>query len=138
MEIILLDTEGLKENPDDYDSQIFLFALLLSSFFLYNTKGNIDDYSIDDLSFVINVSKEIQAKSSPKLAKSSGGQEMMQYYPSFMWLVRDSTLSMKEKSGSYIKPKEYLEKCLEMQKGLTDSVEMRNRIKRLFKVILYT
>ena len=44
METIIIDTEGfggVDENAN-HDSRIFLFSLLLSSFFIYNSVGSID------------------------------------------------------------------------------------------------
>ena len=44
MDLIMIDTEGfggMDENTN-HDSRIFLFSLLLSSFFIYNSVGSID------------------------------------------------------------------------------------------------
>jgi len=44
MDVILIDTEGfggMDENAN-HDSRIFLFSLLLSSYFIYNSVGSID------------------------------------------------------------------------------------------------
>jgi hypothetical protein len=44
MDIIMIDTEGfggMDENAN-HDSRIFLFSLLLSSYFIYNSVGSID------------------------------------------------------------------------------------------------
>lgn len=55
------------------------------------------------------------------------------YFPSFMWVVRDFTLQLVDQEGEPLTPKEYLEKALEIQKGFSDSVEQKNRIRRLLK-----
>lgn len=44
LETILIDTEGfggMDENAN-HDNRIFLFSLLLSSYFIYNSTGSID------------------------------------------------------------------------------------------------
>ena len=44
MDILMIDTEGfggMDENTN-HDSRIFLFSLLLSSYFIYNSTGSID------------------------------------------------------------------------------------------------
>ena len=45
---ILIDTEGLGsiEEEQNHDVKIFLLALLLSSYFIYNSMGTIDDMAI--------------------------------------------------------------------------------------------
>ncbi len=66
MDVILIDTEGfggMDENVN-HDSRIFLFSLLLSSYFIYNSVGNIDENALSNLSLIINLAKEIQFKSN--------------------------------------------------------------------------
>jgi hypothetical protein len=61
MNVILIDTEGfggMDENIN-HDSRIFLFSLLLSSFFIYNSVGSIDENALNSLSTIINLAKEI-------------------------------------------------------------------------------
>jgi hypothetical protein len=50
-----------------------------------------------------------------------------------MWVVRDFSLKMEDKCGAKITAKEYLEKALTEQKGVTDKIENKNRIRRLLK-----
>jgi len=48
MKALILDTEGfggIDENSN-HDSRIFLFSLLLSSYFIYNSVGNIDERAL--------------------------------------------------------------------------------------------
>ena len=44
MDILVIDTEGFGEIDEgtNHDSRIFLFSILLSSYFIYNSVGNID------------------------------------------------------------------------------------------------
>ena len=58
-------------------------------------------------------------------------EEIASYFPQFLWVVRDFSLSLKDPSGSPISSKEYLENALLPQKGTSDSVENKNRIRRL-------
>ena len=66
IDIILLDTEGFGAYDEDvnHDTKIFTLAILLSSYFVYNSVGTIDEKTIQSLSFVVNMSKHIQMKSS--------------------------------------------------------------------------
>ncbi len=59
--------------------------------------------------------------------------EYSAYFPTFMWVVRDFTLQLVDQDGEPMTSKEYLEKALEAQKGFSDSIEQKNRIRRLLK-----
>lgn len=50
-----------------------------------------------------------------------------------MWVVRDFALQLTDGNGAAISSKEYLEQALKEQKGFSDSVEQKNRIRRLLK-----
>ncbi len=66
MDMILIDTEGfggMDENAN-HDSRIFLFSLLLSSYFIYNSVGSIDENAINTLNLIINLAKDIQTKTN--------------------------------------------------------------------------
>jgi hypothetical protein len=110
----------------NHDSRIFLFSLLLSSSFIYNSTGSIDENAINTLNLIINLAKDIESKSG-----RSG--EDASHFPSFLWVVRDFTLKLVDKLGHDLTAKEYLESALELQKGNSDSIENKNKIRRLFK-----
>lgn len=128
MDIILIDTEGfggMDENAN-HDSRIFLFSLLLSSFFIYNSVGSIDENALNTLNLIINLAKDIQTKTNK-------GHDDSENFPSFLWVVRDFTLQMVDKHENRINSKEYLENALEFQKGNSDAIENKNKIRRLLK-----
>lgn len=64
MDVIVIDTEGFgaMEETDAYNNRILLFALLLSSYFIYNSVGSIDEKSLNNLNIVTNLAKELQSK----------------------------------------------------------------------------
>jgi hypothetical protein len=66
IKILVLDTEGLGALDEDsnHDVRIFSLAILLSSFFLYNSMGSIDENALQQLSLVINLTKHIQIKAN--------------------------------------------------------------------------
>ena len=132
--VIILDTEGLGALDEDsnHDVRIFSLAILLSSFFIYNSVGSIDENALQNLSLVINLTKHIQIKSTG-VTEDIDPEEFAKYFPSFMWVVRDFTLQLVDQEGEQISPKDYLEKALQNQKGFSDSVEQKNRIRRLLK-----
>ena len=98
---IFIDTEGIG-SPDatlKYDLQIFSFAVLLSSLFIYNGMGTIDESALDRLSLVAKLTEAIDAKS-----------EFAAEFPSFLWLLRDFSLQLVDANGDEMSEREYLEK----------------------------
>lgn len=63
--MLLIDSEGIGafDEDENHDTKIFLLALLLSSFFIYNSMGTIDENALNNLSLIVNLSKELQIKS---------------------------------------------------------------------------
>lgn len=114
----------------NHDSRIFLFSLLLSSYFVFNSVGNIDENALNSLSLIINLAREIQIKSN---SHENEKEDPANFFPAFLWVVRDFALKMVDTAGNPLLPRDYLEKALELQKGVSDVVESKNRIRRLFK-----
>lgn len=59
MKAIVIDTEGfggMDENAN-HDTRIFLFSLLLSSYFIYNSVGSIDENALNTISLIVNLAK---------------------------------------------------------------------------------
>jgi len=69
MDILLIDSEGISgiDENVNHDSRIFLFSLLLSSYFIYNSVGSIDENSLNNIQLIINLGKDIYKKSNDKL-----------------------------------------------------------------------
>lgn len=128
--ILLIDTEGFGAFDEDqnHDIKIFTLAVLLSSYFIYNSTGSIDENAIQNLSFVINLSKSIQLKGKSE----SDPEELSALFPSFLWLVRDFSLQLVDDDGDTITPKEYLEKVLDTSKS-TYEMDEKSRIRKLIK-----
>lgn len=126
--VLVIDSEGLGAFDEDanHDTRIFLLALLLSSYFIYNSVGSIDESALQNLSLIVNLSKQIQVKSG-----QSTVDDISTYFPSFLWILRDFALKLVDSQGSPISTKEYLESALTPTRGISDSVEAKNRIRRL-------
>ena len=105
--------------------RIFSLAILLSSYFLYNSTGSIDEQALQNINLVVNLTKHIHLKSS-KNNEEVDLKEFAEYFPSFMWVVRDFALQLIDTDGDSITPKEYFEQALEEQKGITDAIEEKN------------
>mmetsp|Transcript_19811 Transcript_19811/g.36576 ORF Transcript_19811/g.36576 Transcript_19811/m.36576 type:complete len:1656 (+) Transcript_19811:4704-9671(+) len=133
--VIIVDTEGIGalDEDSDHDSRVFSLAILIASFFVYNSVGSIDENALSNLSLVVNLTKHIHIRSQQAPGEEPDCEDYAAYFPSFMWVVRDFTLQLVDTEGEPMTPKEYLERALNPQKGFTDSVEEKNRIRRLLK-----
>ena len=128
----LIDTEGLGAYVEEinHDSKIFLIAILISSLFIYNSFGAIDEMAITTLSFILNLSKLIKIKS---LSHEDKEEELAEYFPSFLWLLRDFSLKLENLEGKEITEKEYLESALENKIGNSDIINEKNEVRNLIK-----
>lgn len=122
---------GMDENSN-HDTRIFLFAILLSSYFIYNSLGTIDENALQTLSLIINLAKDIKSKS---VSPGSLGEDQAspENFPSFLWVLRDFSLRMVDERGDKITPKMYLENALANQKGCSEATDKKNRIRRLLR-----
>ena len=130
----LIDTEGLGAYDEEvnHDSKIFLISILISSLFIFNSFGTIDENAINSLSFVLNLSKTIKLKNS---FKEDNKNELVQYFPSFLWLLRDFSLKLVDKNGKNITEKQYLERALENIKTEENNeiIKEKNRVRSLIR-----
>ena len=151
--LILLDSEGLAslDQDENHDAQIFCLALLLSSFFMLNTQGVIDENAIDRLYLVGEITKRIcsssssssstaasTAASTASSSSTTNEQQLSEYFPPFMWLLRDFHLDL-EHQGRTLSTNEYLENSL-ADRGVNgggrrteERNDTRRAIRQLFK-----
>lgn len=135
----LIDTEGLCAYDEEinHDSKIFLIATLISSLFIFNSFGAIDETAINNLSFVLNLCKTIKLRndtsSIPNESDSDKNSELAEYFPSLLWLLRDFHLKLEDTSGREITEKEYLERSLQNVKGSTDAIEEKNQTRSMIR-----
>ena len=136
--LLLLDTEGLASisQTEGHDAKIFCLALLLSSFFVYNSEKAIDSAAIDQLSLVVQLIQKIRVHAEGAAAESQGAAELASFFPNFLWLLRDFQLEPKDQAGRELTPTQYLEECLRAQPGTSAAVAEQNStraaITRLF------
>ncbi|XP_052035065.1 guanylate-binding protein 7-like isoform X2 [Apodemus sylvaticus] len=126
--LVLLDTEGLgdveKGDPKN-DSWIFALAMLLSSTFVYNSMSTINHQALEQLHYVTELTKLIQAKSNPREDKVEDSSEFVSFFPDFIWTVRDFVLELKL-DGQPITEDEYLENALKLIPGNNPKVQKSN------------
>ena len=132
--ILIIDTEGLGALHIDsnHDLRIFALSILLSSHFLYNSIGGINE-NLQNLNFIINLSTFIKLKSDDT---GTNSEELSNQFPSFLWILRDFSLESNKDKIENITTKEYLEKALEETKNIQDpNNKIRKLIKTYFKEI---
>jgi hypothetical protein len=84
--------------------------------------GSIDESALQNLNLVVNLTKHIHIKACGN-SEDVDNEEYSQYFPSFMWVVRDFALQLVDNDDEPITQKDYLEKSLEEQKGFSDKIE---------------
>ena len=122
---LIIDTEGIAalDANSTHDTRIFCLALLLSSFFIYNSVGTIDEEALNTLSLVVKVAEQIRKSDR----NQSPTQEM---FPSFLWIVRDFALRLRDVNNNPITEAEYLEGAL---KETGDPGSDKNKIRKCLK-----
>ncbi|KAG7397812.1 hypothetical protein PHYBOEH_000193 [Phytophthora boehmeriae] len=157
--VLFLDTEGMAatDNDESYDAKIFSLGLLLSSLFVFNTMGVIDEGAIDRLYLVSELTKHVCASTHPAAVSSTTGvstedsalsgdkleesRALAPHFPPFVWLLRDFLLDM-QIDGTDLTANEYLEKALdarEISATASESTrlrqEERNRTRASIRVL---
>ncbi|KAL6848940.1 hypothetical protein ACP4OV_021523 [Aristida adscensionis] len=131
--LVLLDTEGIDayDQTGTYSIQIFSLAVLLSSMFIYNQMGGIDESALDRLSLVTEMTKHIRVRASGGRSTAS---ELGQFSPVFVWLLRDFYLDLTE-DNRRITPRDYLELALRPVQGGGRDVSAKNAIRESIRAL---
>ncbi|XP_042135971.1 guanylate-binding protein 1-like isoform X2 [Peromyscus maniculatus bairdii] len=127
--LVLLDTEGLgdvEKGDNQNDCWIFALAVLLSSTFVYNSMGAINQQAMDQLHYVTELTDRIRARASPDQEdEGEDSAEFVSFFPDFVWSLRDMTLKM-EIDGVHVTADEYLENSLKLKEGICKEAEKYN------------
>lgn len=113
---LVLDTEGLgsmeSHANEAYDLQIFCLAVLLSSKFIYNSMGKIDEPSLTKLAMVVSLAQRLRVNDKP--IASLPLAEKQNYFPDLLWVVRDFGLELTDDSDPplRISASEWMENAL--------------------------
>ena len=104
-----MDSEGIGsfEEDQNHDTRIFLLALLLSSYFIFNSVGTIDEQALQNLYLIVNMAKSIQIKSGTANIGADAvdednidSDELAKFFPTLMWVVRDFALRLLDNDGN--------------------------------------
>ena len=133
--IIFIDSEGTNSvdlSTKTYDSKIFSLIVLISSLFIYNTNGNIDEKSISELALAAHLSNAIALNTI-----EDKDLIINELAPKFIWVLRDFILDKIDvDTGEEITSDEYLELCLRNKSNNKNSFEnnlIRENIIKYFK-----
>ena len=131
--VVVMDTEGFGAVTEghNHDSRVILFSMLLSSMFLYNSVGNIDENALQTLGMVVNMAKNIQLESTG--SEELDEETIAETFPLFLWIVRDFSLQLVDENKFNISSRMYFEKALEKVKGHSTKTEEKNKVRRLIK-----
>lgn len=165
--VLFMDTEGLAatDNDESYDAKIFSLGLLLSSLFVFNTMGVIDEGAIDRLYLVSELTKHVCVSADTGHGRPNGTvggkanafsmsngdddndddlanghdtlAESRALAPHFPPFVwlLRDFLLDMQADGAALSANEYLEKSLEPREGGGRRQEDRNRIRASIRIL---
>ena len=101
--VYVIDCEGINED-EHYDiSKIYSLLILISSLTIFNTIGLIEDSTINSMNFILNLTKNIQLKSSFDIERNTT-EELSNLMPNFIWVLRDC-FKLLDENGDIASPK---------------------------------
>lgn len=131
MHIFFLDTEGSSSVSRDqkHDATIFALSILMSSLFIFNSIGSIDEQSINQLSLTTTLSNNIAVATSKNSSRND--EYALSYFtPKFIWLLRDFTLEIQDLQGKNITANQYLENALLDERTAYKNSESNKKIRK--------
>ncbi|KAI5092919.1 guanylate binding protein 1 [Silurus meridionalis] len=122
--LVLLDTEGLGDvdkGDSKNDAWIFCLAVLLSSTLVYNSRGTIDNTAVEKLHYVTELAEQIKIRSpaSGEAEEEDEEFQFVQFFPNFIWAVRDFSLELFIEKKGQVTEDEYLDFALQLKKGIS-------------------
>jgi hypothetical protein len=132
--ILVIDSEGLNaiDVESNHDSRVFSLLLLLSSIFIFNQNGAIDEDSIEMISYIAQLTNHIQMTVNNDNVDYEDYRAIM---PRLIWILRDFQLELKDRLHNDITSNEYLENAIKEIEFFdhSDSQKKKNKIRRIIK-----
>lgn len=128
--VVVMDTEGIDalDANDNHDVRIFTLALLLSSSFLYNSTGPIDESALQTLSLMTKISEFVKISNDCETTPEMLSDHMPQFY----WILRDFSLQIKNRNGEPCSNASYLEEALSDQGHTEERGKVRQTVRNAF------
>jgi len=92
--------------------------VLLSTYFIYNSIGQLREEDLSHLGLVAHLAQNIQVSASEE-EEGNDFYSLALYTPKFLWILRDCVLNEHDSNGNRLTPDQYL------QKWLTDTKQLR-------------
>ncbi|KAI8484321.1 Guanylate-binding protein 5 [Branchiostoma belcheri] len=104
--ILLLDTEGIDASGGsaDRDASILVLTILMSSLLVYNSLNVPYKGDLEKMQCFIKLAKGVTVKKGQKTQMS----DLREFFPDFLWLLRDVSLMSTDENGREISPTQYL------------------------------
>ncbi|XP_078673513.1 guanylate-binding protein 2-like isoform X1 [Branchiostoma floridae x Branchiostoma belcheri] len=104
--ILLLDTEGIDASGGsaDQDASILVLTILMSSLLVYNSLNVPYKGDLEKMQCFIKLAKGVTVKKGQKTQMS----DLREFFPDFLWLLRDVSLMSTDENGREISPTQYL------------------------------
>ena len=127
-DLLVVDTEGLGSlsASTNHDTRVFSLALLLSSMFLYNSCGAINETSLNNLSLVSSIAKHIHMSSDDN--ETTNMDDLSSAFPLFLWVARDFSLQLVDDDGTTIDSTSYFNNALTVSPN-SDPNEAKNKVR---------
>ena len=131
--LFFVDSEGIdaSDRCSDDGAKLFSVALLISSVFVYNAIGAIDEAALDKLSLTCELGRLLQSQASgspnPPSTAEGGDPTCRTNLPHLIWLLRDFFLTFEDGGCAT----DYLERALETEGGAAAApvISARNSIR---------
>jgi hypothetical protein len=136
--VIYIDSEGSRSIDQNlnHDAKLFSVMMLISSIFIYNSLGVIDERAIENLSLAAHLSEHLSCKTEASDSAESDTLKLASISPKFVWVLRDFHLALVDRDNQSIKPKQYMEMVLRRKHCRTANeaqlAETRKAILQLF------
>lgn len=119
--ILLLDTEGIDAPGANVsqDAGILVLTILVSSILIYNSTNVPYKKDLEKLDCFVRLAEGFEVKKNHDMEVG----EVSQYFPHFIWLLRDvSLITSEEEGGTEMDPTDYIkQKVLTRGKGFKSS-----------------
>ena len=121
--VFVVDTEGIGAPTADatHDTRIFALGLLISTYFIYNSVGTIDEQALNNLYLVTRLSEHLQRHAAVAPAEVAAAAAAAPARGQFLWVVRDFALQLRNANNDAIGSTEYMEEVLQQCDGASDA-----------------
>jgi len=130
--VLVLDVEGsgAYDAQSQHDMQLMVVALMMSSYFIYNTKGAFDSKALEELEFILELTERLQV--SPG---DDDNDDLYKCFPKFMWLLRDvHLLPVMPGTGETVSARTFFQEVvLKKARGRKREARHQNEIRELFQ-----